>query len=74
MSKGEESAFPQSPASDGSARELGLSKREYFAGLAMQGLLASTHLVPTEVVGPQIAILAVEHADALIEELNGEQK
>jgi len=48
----------------------GLTKREYFAGLAMQGLTAagysecrSTHL-------PRIAELATEQADALIEALN----
>ena len=43
----------------------GMTKREYFAALALQGLLASnkylTHLVPTK---------AVQLADDLIKELN----
>ena len=49
----------------------GLTKREYFAALAMQGLLAN----PVEIVqmgyGPDsFAKCAVESADALIEALN----
>jgi hypothetical protein len=46
----------------------GLTKREYFAAMAMQGLIAW----PT---GTQdIAAEAVEHADALIKALNTEAK
>lgn len=44
--------------------EPGLTKREYFAALAMQGLLSNP------VVMGNLAEMAVEHADALINELN----
>lgn len=43
----------------------GLTKREYFAGLAMQGMLAFDY-DPS----PQVARLAVTQAEALIKELN----
>lgn len=45
----------------------GLTKREYFAGLAMQGLLAgafSGYLKQRDCVN-----IAVQHADGLLEEL-----
>jgi hypothetical protein len=44
----------------------GLTKREYFAGLAMQGVLASDAL---HLVGKEIAGIAVSQADALLAEL-----
>lgn len=48
----------------------GLTKREYFAALAMQGLLAGSNW-PGVVIGPcQIADHAVEFADALLAELD----
>lgn len=44
--------------------QFGLTKREYFAGLAMQGLIIES------VDGLEdIAPLAVQHADALLAEL-----
>lgn len=50
--------------------EMGLTKREHFAGLAMQGLLsgpdeglAQAHIIP------QVARLSVQYADALLAEL-----
>ena len=48
----------------------GLSKREYFASLAMQGLCANAEIG----TDPErtIAWLAVRQADALIEALNKE--
>jgi hypothetical protein len=46
------------------ANDLGLTKREYFAGLAMQGLLASG-----DVASYNITQWAVEYADTLLEEL-----
>ena len=50
----------------------GLTKREYFAGLAMQGLLASDNLFYTD--KPKIfSSLAVKYADALLTELEAEQ-
>jgi hypothetical protein len=45
----------------------GLTKREYFAGLAMQGLLAMT--TNGDVTSKDVAALAVLDADALIAEL-----
>ena len=46
----------------------GLTKREYFAGLAMQGLRACAHpQAPT--TSDEIADLAVADADALLAEL-----
>jgi hypothetical protein len=51
----------------------GLIKREYFAAMAMQGLCA--HPVTGEHAEPdEIAIMALEQADALIEALNKEAK
>lgn len=53
-----EPAFP-------SALGEGLTKREFFAGLALAGLLADS--IPRQ----QAAPFAVVAADALIDELNG---
>lgn len=50
--------------------EGGLTKREYFAGLAMQGLLANQYVGGNGQPVLNIAIDAVEYADALIEALN----
>lgn len=53
----------------------GLTKREYFAGLAMQGLLANAYWNEPE-YGPRtpesVAIASEEYADALLKELNNE--
>ena len=67
----------------GIAEEIGLSKREYFAGLAMQGMLA-TPLHKRETTGygkkddavfiHECACDAVSVADALIAELNKEDE
>jgi hypothetical protein len=47
----------------------GLTKREYFAAMAMQGLLAKPNLMnPLE----EIVQTAVSSADALIKSLNNE--
>lgn len=48
----------------GQPLNLGLKKREYFAGLAMQALIDKSYRVPGEVAGR-----AVMYADALLEEL-----
>jgi len=55
-----EPAFPIAPV-----KYQGLTKRELFAAMAMQGLLSNP-----EVRYKNIAIDSVEIADALIEELN----
>ena len=44
---------------------VGLTKREYFAAMAMQGILSQHDSRPS-----YTATLAVEYADALINELN----
>ena len=51
----------------------GLTKREYFSGLAMQGLISGCYAGPNAgftVKGNCVA--AVEYAEALIVELNNE--
>jgi len=56
---------------------LGLTKREYFAGLALQGLLASGYWMSTGYddghTRQERAEVAVGQADALTEALNKEQ-
>ncbi len=49
--------------------EFGLTKREYFAAMALQGLLANEYLSSTD----RVEAHAVEHADRLIEALNKEE-
>lgn len=52
----------------------GLTKREYFACAAMQGMCALTHLAEGKIIPVQeIAKEAVEMADALLAELSKEQ-
>lgn len=62
---------PNTPAfacSDEKYLQPGLTKREYFAAMAMQGLLSNARLGDTCI--KQYAKDAVLHADNLIEELN----
>jgi len=82
MSKGNESAFPSVELDDCGqvwAQKFGLAKREYFAAMAMQGLVVNQpdHFSTSENERrARIAVLAlqaVEHADALIAELAKEQ-
>lgn len=54
---------------DNYLNESGLSKREYFAAMALQGLLASFKPLPLNV--EELAVLA---ADQLIEALNKNEK
>lgn len=49
-------------------QEKGLSKREYFAAMAMQGITANTVLAEFDF--PKLAEWSVKQADALIEALN----
>lgn len=44
----------------------GLSKREYFAGRALQGIISKPHQLEVE----EVAAIAVKYADALISALN----
>lgn len=66
----EDNAFPIYQSSGRyEACESGLTKREHFAAIAMQGLLASN----TPFAANRVAISAVKHADALIAALNDEE-
>jgi hypothetical protein len=58
----------------GTLAHRGLSKREYFAALAMQGLIASetANDFDRSRTPEDVAKLAVDQADMLIEALNGE--
>ena len=60
----------------GSSEYFGLTKREYFAAMALQGLLAAEtenyNFGATETGTRTAASEAVAHADALIAALNGE--
>ena len=64
---------PASPfdRNDSIWQEAGLTKREHFAGLAMQGLLASNAMYggSTEKRGA-LARDAIAHAEVLLEELD----
>lgn len=64
MTKPNDPAFPVSP-SDYSAKH-GLTKREYFAAMAMQGILTNEGRGDTSAV----IRVAMWHADELIEKLN----
>lgn len=59
------SAMPTSGDNEGRYGTAGLTKREHFAGLAMQGILAFN----TDVSYSDAAIDAVRYADALFGEL-----
>ena len=71
IKEGKENAFPHIELDTYSGKpcnqHLGLTKRELFAAMAMQGMLANgvdRHDAHTN------AIYAVQHAEALINELN----
>ncbi len=64
MENGQQAAF--ATASD-SRYQAGLTKREYFAGLAMQGMMANRDL--TSKLCSEVAKWSVEMADALLVEL-----
>jgi hypothetical protein len=51
--------------------QVGLTKREYFAAMALQGLLANPFL--TETHDETIAMTCIDAADALIKALNNNQ-
>lgn len=53
----------------------GISKREYFAGLAMQGIMSYASVYQKgESVHDRYAKMSVEMADALLKELEIKQK
>ena len=73
MKNGDRPALPFNSIEHGYQPSFGLTKREYFAGLAMQGLLAHTGgqsvYANTTIVGE-----AIDFADALLEELEKTEK
>lgn len=58
---------PAFPTQDNKFYYGGLTKREYFAGLAMQGLLS--HVGTASWSAEKTAIESLSHADALLKEL-----
>jgi hypothetical protein len=62
-------AFPVPEKHISEHTEYGLTKREYFAAMALQGLLANSFRSPTSYIESN-AEYAVNYADALIAELN----
>ncbi len=75
----DDSAFPK-PADDESAYQWGLDKREFFAAIALQGLLAAgrqSRKIGSLGLPPdfdEAATDAVAYADALINALNAPKK
>lgn len=78
MENGKTSAFarPHSVDDGGDFKEHqfaseGLTKREYFAGLAMQGILAnSNNRKQSDFTHIDFAYMAVKQADELLKQLN----
>lgn len=73
MKNADNSTFPTVQTQDNQSNN-GLTKREYFAGLAMQGLLANNHPFfwgnsEGECAEYEIAKEAVRHADELLKQL-----
>jgi len=67
MENGNEPAFP-TISDEYVSHQWGLSKREYFAGLAMQGLLTDANIRTLGWDG--LAELSVGYADTLLKKLN----
>ena len=66
--------FPQNVEHpDGNVTCLGLTKREYFAAMAMQGLLAAHNIYETGVDHDVNSMHSLLAADALIKALNEPQ-
>jgi len=70
MENGKQNAYPVTIEDNGnpSVTHLGLTKREYFAGIAMQGLLVSNHDADFK----EIAEWSVKMADELLKQLGDE--
>jgi hypothetical protein len=58
---------------DGTIAVHGLNLREYFAGLAMQGLLDDYGVCDSDTWQDKLAAQSVKAADALLAELNKEE-
>lgn len=68
MKNGEKQVYPLQDVR-GTILQTGLTKREYFAGLAMQGFLANQRLSATE---QNVAKASVILADELLKQLENE--
>lgn len=68
MKNGERQVYPLQNGYGG-ILQTGLTKREYFAGLAMQGLLSNQRLSATE---EELAKASIEVADELLKQLENE--
>jgi hypothetical protein len=66
MSRGHKSVHPHDSLGRGITPSLGITLREHYAGLALQGLASITVNRPKEDVAARVA---VSYADALIEAL-----
>ena len=68
MENRNQSAYPVTIEDNGNASvtHLGLSKREYFSAMAMQGLIACPNIIASKEV---IAEESVKQADALLKAL-----
>lgn len=74
MNNGQKQAFPLTTDADRDTEmHEGISKREYFAGLAMQGIMASMGQVSSHPSEYGIGKLAVAVADDLLSELEKPQ-
>lgn len=78
MSNAKAPAFPFVEPENAREATLGLSKLEYFAGLAMQGFVANTAFTDAVKNNPDpvddIAAVAVRQARALLSELSKESE
>jgi hypothetical protein len=63
---------PATAHNNGMAYNEGLTKREYFAAMAMQGLFAAQHASVSGVDNEWTAKTAANAADALIKALNSQ--
>lgn len=70
MSLGEQPAFPRVvPLNIDREYEAGMTYRQWLAGMAMQGILASSTYWPSKDDAPQVSYLSNLMADALIAKL-----
>jgi hypothetical protein len=73
MENGKQSAFPLdgevSNQCGNGTNPTGLTKREYFAGLAMQGLLANANEHITYLPDDEIIKSSIQYADELLKQL-----
>lgn len=73
MENGRQSAFPNNETDNmGNPKyqHLGVTKREYFAAMAMQGALANNYPNIVSLSSEQVARLSIEHADELLKQLD----